>query len=78
MRRGLLALQEVLSGTTGPFAMGAALSLVDVCLVPQLFATRRFGVPLDGLDALLAVENHCQKLPAFQKAHPEQQPDCPT
>jgi hypothetical protein len=48
-----------------------------VFLVPQLYAARRFAVPLDALPTLLAVENRLAELEAFQRAHPDRQPDAP-
>jgi maleylacetoacetate isomerase len=52
-------------------------SLADCCLVPQLYSARRFGVALDGLPTLLRVEAACAALPAFERAHPDVQPDAP-
>jgi hypothetical protein len=51
--------------------------MLDLYIVPQLFASRRFQVPLDGLDRLLAIESACAALPEFQRAHPDAQPDRP-
>ena len=59
----------------GPFCFGDRPGLADLCLVPQLYNARRFGVDLGGLPRLLAAEAACQALPAFQDAAPERQPD---
>jgi maleylpyruvate isomerase len=59
----------------GPYSFGAHVSVADICLVPQVFNARRFKVPLDEFPKLLAVEAACMKLPAFDKARPENQPD---
>jgi maleylpyruvate isomerase len=59
----------------GPYALGGQVTVADVCLVPQVFNARRFKVPLDAYPRIVAVEAACQKLPAFQKALPENQPD---
>jgi maleylpyruvate isomerase len=77
VRRGLEALAQKLAGFAGPFALGERVSLVDVCLIPQLYASRRFDVPLDGLPRLLEIEAHCSKLEPFVRAHPDAQPDRP-
>lgn len=70
---GLDAL-ELLVGD-GPFCFGREPTMADCCLIPQLYNARRFGVPLAGLDRLLAIDEHCRSLPAFDLARPEVQPD---
>ncbi len=59
----------------GPYAYGAEVTLADVCLVPQVANARRFNVPLDKFPKIVAVDAACLKLPAFDKARPENQPD---
>lgn len=59
----------------GPFSFGADVTLADVALVPQVFNARRFKVPLDAFPKIVAVEAACLRLPAFDRARPEQQPD---
>ena len=59
----------------GPFCFGAKPSLADLCLVPQLYNARRFGVDLTAMPRLLAAEGACLTLPAFTEAAPERQPD---
>jgi maleylacetoacetate isomerase len=59
----------------GPYAFGSHVTMADVCLVPQVFNARRFKVPLDAYPKIAAVDAACQKLPAFDKARPENQPD---
>jgi maleylpyruvate isomerase len=59
----------------GPYAYGAQPGLADICLVPQVANARRFNVPLDRFPKIVAVDAACQKLPAFDKARPENQPD---
>jgi maleylpyruvate isomerase len=73
--RGLAALERSALETAGAFLVGDQPSFADVCLVPQLFAARRFGVDLAGLPTLLAVERACEALPPFAEARPERQPD---
>jgi len=58
-----------------PFACGPQVSLADVCLVPQVFNARRLNVPLEAFPKIVAAETACLKLPAFDKARPEKQPD---
>lgn len=59
----------------GPYAFGTHVTLADLCIVPQAFNARRFKVPLDKYPKIAAVEAACLKLPAFDKARPENQPD---
>jgi maleylpyruvate isomerase len=70
-----LAACEALAGGGGPFCFGAAPGLADLCLVPQLYNARRFGVDLTAVPRLLSVEAACAELPAFQAAAPERQLD---
>jgi maleylacetoacetate isomerase len=58
-----------------PYAFGAGVTLADVCLVPQVANAKRFKVPLEAFPKILAAEEACQQLPAFDKARPENQPD---
>jgi maleylacetoacetate isomerase len=58
-----------------PYACGAQVTLADVCLVPQVANARRLRVPLDAFPKIVAAESACLKLPAFDKARPENQPD---
>jgi maleylpyruvate isomerase len=58
-----------------PYACGAHVTLADICLIPQVFNARRLKVPLDAFPKIVAGEPACLKLPAFDKARPENQPD---
>ena len=57
------------------FATVGEVTLADVCLVPQVYNARRLKVPLDKFPNIVAVDAACLKLPAFDKARPENQPD---
>jgi maleylacetoacetate isomerase len=59
----------------GPYAFGGEVTLADVCLVPQIYNARRLKVPLDRFLKLVAIDAACAKLPAFEQARPENQPD---
>ena len=73
---GLGACQALIPASRpGPFLFGPAPTLAELCLVPQLFNARRFGVDLAPFARLLAAEAACQALPAFAAAAPDQQPD---
>ena len=73
---GLAAFARTAAETAGAFCVGDAPTLADVCLVPQLAAVHRFGIPLDPrCDRLLEIEARCLALPAFASAAPARQPD---
>ncbi|MBP8807687.1 MAG: maleylacetoacetate isomerase [Kofleriaceae bacterium] len=71
---GLAAYQDAVAGGDR-FSVGDAPTLADCCLIPQLYSARRFGVSLDGLPRLRAIEDACADHPAFAAAHPDRQPD---
>ncbi|SEN67478.1 maleylacetoacetate isomerase [Sphingomonas gellani] len=71
---GLEACDRLVRDEAGPFCFGAAVTLADVCLVPQLVNARRFGVELRW-PRLGEIERACLDLPAFCRAAPEQQLD---
>jgi maleylpyruvate isomerase len=59
----------------GRHCYGAAVTLADVCLVPQVYNARRFGLDLAPWPRLVAVAAALEELPAFATARPELQPD---
>ncbi len=59
----------------GPYTFGKDITLADALLVPQMYNTRRFNVPLDEYPRLVAVTDACNQLQAFIDAAPENQPD---
>jgi maleylacetoacetate isomerase/maleylpyruvate isomerase len=59
----------------GPYMFGDAVTMADLCLVPQLYNARRFAVDLNPYPKLAAIEERLLLLPAFEKARPENQPD---
>lgn len=67
---GLDACESLLARSPGPFCFGDTPSLADICLVPQLYAARGFGVHLP-FPRLLGAEAACMTLPAFQDTQPE-------
>ena len=59
----------------GPYAFGSQVTLADLCLVPQVFNARRFKVAMERFPKIAAADAACLKLPAFDKARPENQAD---
>jgi glutathione S-transferase len=85
MVKGLVALEQIVSKLSPPsdgqrlFAAGSPQpSIADFCIVPQLYNCRRFNIDLSPYPSLLAVEQRCRDLPAFQAADPAAQPDAQT
>jgi maleylacetoacetate isomerase len=71
--QGFEALESMLQ--PGPYSFGREVTLADICLVPQVFNARRLKVPLEKFPNIVAIDAACLKLPAFDKARPENQPD---
>lgn len=49
--------------------------LFECVLVPQLYNARRFDYDLSASPHMTRIEAACLKLPAFERAHPSNQPD---
>ena len=74
MNQGLMAYQELIE-PKGRYSFGDDLTLADICLVPQLYNAHRWGVDLTPFKRLAEIEQVCLETEAFQKAHPDNQPD---
>ena len=74
-REGLSACKTLIAGEAGPFCFGAAPSIADLCLVPQLANARRFGVDVTAFPRLLKAEAAAKNIKAFADAAPDRQPD---
>jgi len=77
INRGFRAVEKLLSSTAGKYCVGDELTLADCCLVPQVFNARRYGVDLRPYPIILRIDRDLENHPAFQAAHPSNQPDCP-
>jgi maleylacetoacetate isomerase len=81
--RGFAALERWVASVPGApaetgrqrFCFGAAPTLADVCLVPQMYNARRFKVDVAPYPRLVASCAHLEALPAFVAARPDNQPD---
>ncbi|MFF7859778.1 maleylacetoacetate isomerase [Pseudomonas monteilii] len=73
---GLAALEALLQRHgDGPYCFGEHSTLADCCLVPQVANAERMGCDLHAYPRVMAVYEHCQAQPAFQRAAPGRQPD---
>jgi len=75
--RGLEALEATARPFAGRYCIGDSLTIADVFLVPQLYSARRLGVEVSRYPTLARVDAACAEHEAFQKAHPDRQPDSP-
>ena len=75
IERGLTAFADLARGFGGKYSCGDKVTIADCCLVPQLYNGRRFGVNMEPLADLVAIEKRLALLPAFVAAHPDAQPD---
>ncbi len=74
---GFTALEKSLedSGCDGSFCFAESVTLVDICLIPQVYNAQRFECDLSAFPLIESVWKHCNRQPAFKQAQPEQQPD---
>ena len=77
MQLGLATFEAHLArdAATGKFCHGDTPTMADCCLVPQVFNAERFEVDLTPYPNIVRIWGNCAALPAFQAAHPAQQPD---
>jgi maleylacetoacetate isomerase len=74
---GLAALEAHLARDPGTadFCHGETPTLADCFLVPQVFNAQRFEIDMAPYPNIARINETCAQLPAFQHAHPSQQPD---
>ncbi len=70
---GLVALEAMAAPTAGQWLNGDAVSLADICLVPQIANARRLACPLDAYPTLVRIDEAARAHPAFAAAHPDRQ-----
>lgn len=78
IEQGLQAMNELVAGRKGPFLAAVHPTYADVCLVPQLYNARRFGVRVEQYPSLIEAERACMDLDAFRAAVPDDQRDAPS
>jgi len=74
---GFAALEELARrhGDGKKHLYSGAVSMADLCLVPQMYNARRYHLDLRPYPALVAIDAHLMTLPAFSTTRPEAQPD---
>lgn len=78
--KGVESLEKTVSAwcpaSSNLFAGGTTFPTVaDMCIVPQLYNCRRFGLDMAAFPSLVALESRCNNFPAFIAAAPDAQPD---
>ena len=71
--RGFEALEQEVARTSGDgrHMYGTAVTLADVCIVPQMYNARRYQCDLAPYPTLTAICAHLETHPAFARAAPE-------
>lgn len=72
---GLAAVEQGLVMVDGRLSLNERPGYLEACLIPQLYNARRFGCDLSSFPRILAMASHCEALPAFIAAAPENQSD---
>ena len=77
VKEGFGALEKQLDerGPSGPYALGAQVTVADVFIVPQVANANRLKVPMEPYPRISAINESCLKLKPFADARPEVQPD---
>ncbi|MBY2935379.1 maleylacetoacetate isomerase [Rhizobium leguminosarum] len=68
---GLGKLETMIGKADGAFSFGNTPTMADLCLVPQVYNARRWGVELTAFKRIVDIDAECADLPAFQAAHPD-------
>ena len=75
MAEGFRAYQALMPRSETRFSFSDTPTLADICLVAQLYNAHRWGLDLTPFARLTEIEAETLKLPAFDNARPENQPD---
>lgn len=73
--KGFNALEAIAETTETEFLYTNSPAFFEICLIPQVYNARRFGVDMDAFPRLSAIDAACRELPAFIAAAPENQAD---
>jgi maleylacetoacetate isomerase len=75
IERGFEALEKELVKSAGTYCFGDEVTLADLYLQPQVYNANRFGLDMAKYPTIARIAAGLEAVPAFQKAHPSQQPD---
>ncbi|MCG9628116.1 maleylacetoacetate isomerase [Vibrio mediterranei] len=75
IKTGFQALEKKLAKTSSSCCVGDDITLVDVCLVPQLYNAERFNIDMKPFPIISTIGEHLRTHSAFMAAEPERQKD---
>lgn len=75
IHQGFISLEAMLKQHAGQFCYGDTPTMADCCLIPQVYNAKRFNVELSSYPTIMRIYEHCNSLPAFIQAQPENQID---
>nr|AYN44556.1 glutathione S-transferase Z2 [Brachionus koreanus] len=75
LNKGLTTVETLLKDTKGRYCVGDEISLADLCLVPQVFAAKRYKIDIGNFPLINSIILELDNVSAFHKALPENQPD---
>lgn len=75
IHQGFISLEAMLKQHAGQFCYGDTPTMADCCLIPQVYNAKRFNVELSSYPTIMRIYEHCNSLPAFIQAKPENQID---
>lgn len=68
---GLAAVETMLQSTQGPLCFSPSPSLADICLLPQVYNAKRWGVDLMHCHRINGICEKLEQIEAFAMAHPD-------
>ena len=77
IHQGFKAMEEILSKDprVKTYCFGTKVTVADICLVPQVYNAKRFGMDMSPYPTIARINDACLELPTFAKAAPEKQKD---
>lgn len=75
MAKGFAAIESRLQTQAGKYCFDFSVTLADICLVPQVYNAKRYGVELSEYPLISRIVSNCEQLDAFKRARPENQLD---
>ena len=77
MTDGFQAYERLAAPYAGKYSYGDSITMADLCVVPAVWRSARFGVDMDQFPIMKRVFELMSKEDAVIKAHWKNQPDCP-
>ena len=68
---GLAAVEIMLRANQGPLCFGPSPTLADICLLPQVYNARRWGVDMTRFSRINGICEKLEQIDAFARASPE-------